>query len=121
MSHSGERNPSLRDGHPMFDLLFPPAVRRLVLYPEPINTRVGLDALRKLSEQGLGLTLDPQTAVVFHSRSQDTLVVYCVAPSGDQSIVKKLDRGVFLLPIPPPGERYAVVDAAKVKTLFRTV
>ena len=104
----------------MFDFLFPPAVRRLVLYPEPINTRVGLDALRKLSEQGLGLTLDPSTAVVFHNRTRDTLVVYCVTRSGDESIVKKMDRGAFMLPVPSPGERYATVEASKLQTLFRS-
>jgi hypothetical protein len=103
----------------MFDLLLPPFVRRLVLYPVPINVRWGPARLRAACERELGLTLDPATAVLFHNRKQDTLVLYTLDGSGDRCITKKLERGSFLLPLPADGENYVVLAASKVASLFR--
>jgi hypothetical protein len=103
----------------MLDLFVPPSTRRLVLYPMPINVRWGPDRLRILCERELGLTLDPATAVIFHSRKKDTLVLYTLDENGDRCITKKLDRGAFLLPVPAEGQKYVVLEAWKVASLFR--
>jgi hypothetical protein len=104
----------------MLDFFVPPLVRRLVIYPTPINTRWGPDRLRAACERDLGLKLDRRTAVIFHSRRQDTLVLYAVDGSGDQSITKKLDRGAFLLPVCPEGQPFVVLKASNVASLFRS-
>lgn len=104
----------------MLQHLIPPSIRRLVLFPVPINVRWGPDRLRVACERDLGLTLDRKTAVIFHNRKQDTLVLYTLDEDGDCCIMKKLERGAFLLPVVPAGERYVVIEASKVGSLFRT-
>lgn len=103
----------------MLELFIPSQTRRLILYPSPINVRWGPDRLRAICERELGVTLDRTTAVVFHNRAQDTLVLYTLDDTGDRCILKKISRGVFLLPVPAAGEKYAIVKASKVATLFR--
>jgi hypothetical protein len=103
----------------MFDFFIPASTRRLVLYPMPINVRWGPDRLRSLCERDLGLKLDPATAVIFHNRKKDTLVLYTLDESGDRCITKKLQWGGFLLPVPADGQKYVVLEASKVASLFR--
>lgn len=104
----------------MLDLFIPPSTRRLVLYPVPINVRSTPDRLRIVCERELGLRLDPATAVIFHNQKKDTLVLYTLDHTGDRCITKKLERGAFLLPVPAEGQKYVVLDASKVMSLFRT-
>lgn len=104
----------------MIDLFVPPRVRRLVIYPSPINVRWGVDRLRAACERDLGLKLDRRTAVIFHNRKQDTLVLYAIDHEGEQTISKKLERGAFLLPVCPEGQPYVVLKASNVASLFRS-
>lgn len=104
----------------MLDLFIPTSTRRLILYPKPIDVRWGPDRLRAACEHDLGVSLDRATAVLFHNRARDTLVLYTLDEDGDRCITKKLSRGAFLLPVPAAGEKYVVVDATKIGTLFRT-
>lgn len=101
----------------MLHLFIPLAVRHLVIYPTAINTRLGPERLAAASRE-LGVKLDRSTAVLFHNRSRDTLVLYIVDDTGDRCITKKLDRGTFLLPAPAAGKKYVVLDASKIDTLF---
>jgi hypothetical protein len=103
----------------MLDLLIPSSTRRLVLYPVPINVRWGPDRLRVACERDLGLKLDLATAVLFHNRKKDTIVLYTLDRTGDRCVTKKLDRGAFLLPVPAEGQKYVVLAASKVARLFR--
>ncbi len=103
----------------MLDLFIPSSTRRLVLYPVPIIVRWGPDRLRVACERELGLTLDPATAVIFHNRKKDTVVLYTLDHTGDRCITKKLDRGAFLLPVPAEGQKYVVLAVSKVASLFR--
>jgi hypothetical protein len=48
------------------------------------------------------------------------LVLYSLDADGDRCITKKLDRGVFLLPVPAAGQKYVVLDASKIGILFRS-
>lgn len=104
----------------MLDLFIPASTRRLVLYPVPIDVRWSIDRLRAACERDLGLTLDLETAVIFHNRKKDTLVLYSLDESGDRSVTKKLERGAFLLPVPAEGQKYVVLAASKVASLFRS-
>ena len=110
----------LPDNARMLEHFVPPSTRRLVLFPVPVDIRWGPDRLRVACERDLGLTLDPTTAVIFHNRKQDTLVLYTLDENGDRCITKKLERGAFLLPVPPVGQKYVVLDASKVASLFRS-
>lgn len=58
--------------------------------------------------------------MVFHNQKQDALVLYTLDHTGDRCITKKLERGAFLLPVPANGQKYVVLDAPKVMSLFRT-
>ena len=103
----------------MLDVFIPRSARRLVLYPVPINVRWGADRLRVACERDLGLTLDPATAVIFHDRKKDTLVFYTRDQSADRCITKKLEQGAFLLPVPAEGQKFVVLKASKLASLFR--
>lgn len=104
----------------MISQFLPHAVRRLVVFPKSIDPRWGPQRLRDTCERELGIRLDTSTAVLFYNRAQDTLILYALDADGDRCTTKKLERGVFLLPVPPVGEKYAVVDASKTDALFRS-
>lgn len=104
----------------MLDLMLPATTRRLIVYPAAIDVRWGPDRLRATCEGELKVTLDRSTAVLFHNRARNTLVLYTLDSDGDRCITKKLDRGVFLLPVPVAGQKYVVLDASKIGTLFRS-
>jgi len=104
----------------MIDLFLPSSTKRLIVYPTATDARWGPERLRAACERLLGVELDRSTAVLFHNRGRDTLVLYSLDADGDRCITKKLDRGVFLLPVPVAGQKYVVLDASKVGTLFRS-
>ena len=104
----------------MIDLFIPPSTKHLIVYPAAIDTRWGPQRLRAACKRDLGVELDASTAVLFHNRAKDTLVLYSLDADGDRCITKKLDRGVFLVPVPAAGAKYVVLDASKIGTLFRS-
>jgi IS66 Orf2 like protein len=104
----------------VIDLFLPPSTKRLIVYPSAIDTRWGPERLRAACEGELGVKLDNSTAVLFHNRARDTLVLYALDADRDRCVTKKLDRGVFLLPVPVASQKYVVIDASKVATLFRS-
>lgn len=104
----------------MIDLFLPPSTKRLIVYPTAIDTRWGPQRLRAACARCLSVELDSSTAVLFHNRTRDTLVLYSLDADGDRCITKKLDRGVFLLPVPAAGQKYVVLDASKIGILFRS-
>lgn len=51
---------------------------------------------------------------------RDTMVLYSVDWDGEQSIVKKLEKGSFLLPAPETGGKpYVILRPAMLARLFR--
>lgn len=104
----------------MIEQFLSPTTKRILVYPTPIDTRLSPDSLRATCEQGLGVELDRETGVLFHNRSQTTLILYALDYDGDRCLSKKLDRGAFMLPVPAEGEAYVLLDVAKVGSLFRS-
>lgn len=48
-------------------------------------------------------------------------MMYSVGDGGDQVLMKKLDRGVFLLPAPPAdGRKFVTMSPKMVSRLFRS-
>ncbi len=78
----------------MIDLFLPPSTKRLIVYHTAINARWGPQRLRAACAHGLNVELDSSTAVLFHNRTRDTLVLYSLDADGDRCITKKLERGV---------------------------
>ena len=103
----------------MLGMFLPANITRVVIYPSPVNMTRGQDALRKLCMDELGLEANHGTVVLFHNRAKDMLKLYWEDSSGDQTITKKLDRGAFLVPVVPPGAKYATVSPAILERLFR--
>lgn len=103
----------------MLDLFLPRSARRSHRLSHAIDTRWGPSRLRAACERDLGVELDLSTAVLFHNRARDTLVLYSLDADGDRCITKKLDRGVFLVPVPAAGQKYVVLEASKIGRLFR--
>ena len=87
----------------VLDLLIPPQIAKVLIYPKPINMRWGATKLRSFcTELGVEPRLD--TAFLFTNKKQDTLLLYLVDEDGDQTLTKKLDKGAFLVPTAKPGE-----------------
>jgi len=82
----------------VIDLFLSPWTKRLIVYPVAINTRWGPARLRAACERDLGIELDRSTAVLFHNRAKDTLVLYSLDADGDRCITKKLDQSRRLPP-----------------------
>jgi hypothetical protein len=52
--------------------------------------------LRVVCERELGLKLDLATAVLFHNRKKDTIVLYTLDRTGDRCVTKKLLWGAHV-------------------------
>ena len=90
------------------------------MYLEPINVRLGAERLRKLCTESIGLEPDPFTAFLFTNRSKDSLLLFSALRSGDQTLVKKLERGAFLLPAPEAaGKPFVIMRPTVLARLFR--
>ena len=64
---------------------------------------------------------DPFTCFLFVNRSRDTLLMYFVGSDGDQTLLKKLDKGAFLLPAPDAdGAPVAILRPSMLSRLFRS-
>lgn len=84
----------------VLDMILPYGVSRVIVYLEPVSMRWGPDKVRTFCAEELGIEPDTKTAFLFTNRKQDTLLMYCVNDDGDTVLMKKLDKGAFLLPAP---------------------
>lgn len=103
----------------MLEMFLPAHITRVVVYPSPVNMTRGLDALRKLCADELGVEATNGTVVLFYNRAKDKLKLYWEDSSGDQTLTKKLDRGAFLVPVVPLDEKYTTVPPTALRRLFR--
>ena len=105
----------------MLTALLPEAATRVVVYLQPVSMRLGIDRLRKLCVETIGLEPDPFTAFLFTNRARDCLLLFSTSSAGDQTLLKKLEKGVFLLPASQKGGKPFVTMRANVLSrLFRS-
>lgn len=105
----------------MLQAFLPDSASRVVLYLQPINPRWGAAKLAALCRDVLGIEPDTSTCFLFVNRARDTLVLYFLDIDGEQTLVKKLDKGAFLLPAPEAdGAPFVVLRPSMLPRLFRT-
>jgi hypothetical protein len=103
------------------ETLLPPSATRVVVYLQPINVRWGARKLGTFCREVIGIDPDQSTCFLFVNRQRDTLLIYFLAFDGDETVMKKLDQGAFLLPAPDAdGAPYVILRPALLPRLFRT-
>lgn len=104
----------------MLELFLPKTIERLVVYLEPMNMRWGVTRLRKFCVEDLGIEPDLVTSFVFVNKARDCLLLFFTDEDGDQTILRKLDKGAFLLPAPDiEGARFVEMAPSMLPRLFR--
>ena len=101
--------------------LLPSSATRVVVYLQPISMRYGDVRLRQLCREQLGIEPEPSTAFLFTNQKRDCLLLYSASSTGDRTLLKKLERGAFLLPAPEhDGKPYVLMKPAVLTRLFRS-
>ena len=104
----------------MLEYFIPQETRQVVIYLKPISMRWGPTKLRSFCVEELGMEPDPYTAFLFFNRSQDSLLMYMDAASGEQTVIRKLDRGAFVVPVADAdGAPLVTMKPAMIPKLFR--
>lgn len=103
----------------MIDALVPSRTTRVIVWLEPISMRWGGDRLRRFCREELEIEPDPTTSFLFVNKARDTLLLYSTDDDGDQTVLKKLDRGAFLLPTPDDDARFLEMTPSMLPRLFR--
>ena len=104
----------------MLEVFLPKTTERVIVYLEPMNMRWGVERLRRFCREDLEIEPDAATSFVFVNKARDILLLYFVDEDGDQTIVKKLDKGAFLLPAPDAnGARFVDMAPSMLPRLFR--
>jgi hypothetical protein len=104
----------------MLAAFLPASATRVVVYLEPISMRLGTERLRKLCTEAIGVEPDPFTAFLFTNKARDCLLLFSMDRAGDQTVMKRLEKGAFLLPAPEgDGKPFVVMRSAVLARLFR--
>jgi len=104
----------------MLSAFIPTWATRVVVYLTPINMRSSATLLRRICEDEIGISPDGSTLFIFTNKSRDSLAMYSVDHTGDQVLMKKLDKGAFLLPArPADGAKFVSMSPKMVPRLFR--
>jgi hypothetical protein len=105
----------------MLEALLPPSATRVVVYLDPINVRWGAKKLGTFCREIVRVEPDAFTCFLFVNRSRDALLMYFVGSDGEQTLLKKLDKGAFLLPAPrADGAPVAILRPSMLSRLFRS-
>ncbi|MEY4582272.1 MAG: Orf2 like protein [Pseudomonadota bacterium] len=105
----------------MLDLFIPAFATRVVVYLHPINVRWGATKLRAFCTETLGIEPDYSTAFVFANKARDCLLMYSLDHADGQIVLKKLERGAFLLPAAPNEDTpYVILGPKMISRLFRS-
>jgi hypothetical protein len=105
----------------MLETFLPASATRVVVYLEPINMRWGPDRLGAFCREVIGVEPDQSTCFLFVNRQRDTLLMYFLGFDGDQTLMKKLDKGAFLLPAPDAdGKPFVILRPSMLPRLFRS-
>lgn len=104
----------------ILEAFFPRTATRVVVYLKPINVRWGPKKLGALCREIMRVEPDTSTCFLFVNRSRDTLLLYFLDWEGEQTLLKKLVRGSFLLPAPgADGVPFVVLRPSMLSRLFR--
>jgi len=104
----------------MLESILPSSATRVVLHLEPIDVRWGPDKLATFCREAMGIEPDLSTCFLFVNRRRDTLLMYFLGSDGGETLMKRLDRGSFLLPAPSAdGAPYLVLRPSMLPRLFR--
>jgi transposase len=105
----------------MLDLFIPSYATRVVVYLHPINMRWGAPKLRAFCTETVGVEPDYSTAFVFTNKARDCLLMYSLDGTDGQILIKKLNKGAFLLPAAPEeGSPYVIMKPKMLGKLFRS-
>jgi hypothetical protein len=77
----------------ILEAFLPKLARRVVVYLQPINLRWGADKLGTFCREVMRVEPDDTTCFLFVNRRRDTLLMYYLGDDGDQTLMKKLDKG----------------------------
>ena len=105
----------------MLDLFIPSYATRVVVYLYPVNMRWGAPKLRAFCTDTIGVAPDYTTAFVFTNKARDCLLMYSLDDFDGQILMKKLDKGAFLLPAAADEETpYVIMKPKMLAKLFRS-
>lgn len=105
----------------MIKQLMPANLKRVVVYLQPISMRWGTTKLRALCEEELGIEPDSTTAFLFVNKSHDSLLLYSMDPDGDRTLMKKIEKGAFMMPAPgPDGAPFIIMRPSILSRMFRS-
>jgi hypothetical protein len=103
------------------EAFLPRSATRVVVYLQPINVRRGVKKLGTFCREVVGVEPDECTCFLFVNGRRDTLLMYFLSTDGEQILVKKLEKGSFLLPAPDAnGAPVAVLRRSMLPRLFRS-
>ncbi len=105
----------------MIEALLPQSTTRVVVYLNPINVRWGAKKLGAFCREVLRVEPDYSTCFLFVNGRRDTLLVYFLDGDGEQTLMKKLEKGAFLLPAPEAdGAGFVVLRPSMLGRLLRS-
>ena len=97
-----------------------PAKSPRVFWPDPGFSAKPLCLVQTSTADAL-CQRSPSTCFLFVNRRRDTLLMYFLGFDGDETIMKKLDKGAFLLPAPDAkGAPFVILRPSMLPRLFRT-
>lgn len=104
----------------MLQAFLPTHATRVVVYLKPVSARWGPTKLRQLCTEDLGIEPDGFTVFLFTNKARDSLLLYWKDWEGEQTLLKKLNKGAFLLPAPKQeGEPFVTMRPKALARLFR--
>lgn len=105
----------------MLEAFLPKSAKRVVVYLEPINVRWGVEKLGAFCREVVGVEPVDGSCFLFVNSRRDTLLLYFMDRTGEQTVTKKLDKGSFLLPARDEnGAPFVILRPGMLSRLFRT-
>jgi transposase len=99
----------------------PANLKRVVVYLQPISMRWGTTKLRALCQGELGIEPDSATGFLFVNKSHDSLLLYSTDRDGDRTLVKKIEKGAFMMPAPGrDGAPFIIMRPSILSRMFRS-
>ena len=87
----------------------PQSAKRVLMHRQPVSMRWGHDKLAKICSDA-GYDLNANDVFLFFNKSKDSIKIYFKDSEGDQSVMKKLERGGFLLPVAKGDQQFTKIS-----------